>query len=350
MASVIQKNKALAETIGSSSISVTLNPLTAGSVIVLVAGLVDSTGSGAFSSANFRDQLGNTYTANALSTGTGPFGWTFYAVVSPAAGAETYTFNYTAISAASSFAFLAGIAAYEISGCQSVANATASSSVGGPAVGNVTATLSGLNEGADGNFIVAVGAFLTGSLTEAQGYGAGAGWTLDGSDAVSIGSDPVAILFESQLTTGNPTGVFSGSADTDEFDGTVGMVAVLLTSAIGGGGSGTGTGPLASNNPGDTLTNSQVNAIFSASVDLGHTCDGIVYGGTLAWEGEVGIIRPSTGLGDVLFPTIHAGESKTHCRALAADFTYSPNDGNRVKFIVVRTSAGDRLAKAISTL
>jgi hypothetical protein len=240
MAAIIQKNKAFSRITGSGSVSVTLNPLSAGSKIVLVAALAVSDGSNAFSSANFEDQLNNTYTANALSSGFSNFAWTFYAVVSPAAGATTYAFNYSATAPSSGFTFLAGIAAYEVSGSQSVANATgaSSNSSGFQNVNSITAALSGLNEGSFGNFIVSAGAFLDSSLTDAEGFSAGSGWTLDGSDAISGTNDALAVLFESQLTTGNPTGGFSGANDTNEIDGTVGILAILLTSAIGGGGSG----------------------------------------------------------------------------------------------------------------
>jgi hypothetical protein len=242
MSSIIQKNSAFATVTGSGSVSVALNPLAAGSVIVLVAGLVETNGGGAsiFSSGSFKDQLNNSYSANPLSSGSnGPFAWTVYAVISPANGAETYTFNFTGGAGTAAYTFLAGIAAYELSGATAAANDTGSStsSVNIP-VGSVTASLAGLNEGSFGNFIVSVGAFLDSSLVEAQGFGAGSGWTLDGSDAVAGAFDAMAILFQSQLTTGNPTGVFSGSANSDELDGSVGILAVLLTSAIGSGGTG----------------------------------------------------------------------------------------------------------------
>ena len=37
-------------------------------------------------------------------------------------------------------------------------------------------------------------------------------------------------------------------------------------------------------------------------------------------------------------------------RVQLADVTYAPNQGDRVKFLLYRTSAGDKLAKAVSLI
>src|SRR5262249_40445416 len=112
-------------------------------------------------------------------------------------------------------------------------------------VRSVTASIGILNAGTYGNLVLGIGAFLDSSLSEAQGFGAGSGWNLDGSSAASLTNDAGAILFESQLTMGNPIAAFSG-AGSNEIDGTVGIAAVLLSSAISGGsGGGGGTGTIA---------------------------------------------------------------------------------------------------------
>jgi len=50
-----------------------------------------------------------------------------------------------------------------------------------------------------------------------------------------------------------------------------------------------------------------------------------------------------------MLPTQHSGEGPL-VRVQLADVTYAPNQGDRVKFLLYRTSAGDKLAKAVSLI
>jgi len=93
-------------------------------------------------------------------------------------------------------------------------------------------------------------------------------------------------------------------------------------------------------------------------MDAGSSCDGIVYSGT--WDGQN--IRPDTSLGDALFPKINPGESDNLCRfkwsmAIESNMFWwicylaaQPATEGRVKFLIMRTSAGDRLARGVTPI
>ena len=60
-------------------------------------------------------------------------------------------------------------------------------------------------------------------------------------------------------------------------------------------------------------------------------------------------LKPGASVARVALPTQHAGEGPL-VRVQVSDVTYSPNQGDRVKFLLYRTSVGDKLAKAVSLI
>jgi hypothetical protein len=158
---------------------------------------------------------------------------------------------------------------------------------------------------------------------------------------VELGSMAVASLLGSgtqQATFELTTNLISPS----EEDYVIGGVAFVVSSG--------GTGPLANYNVGDTISDGDIDSIAPPAVDNGHVAYSTVYSGTLRdWNGEVGIIFADPNQGDASLPTQHSGEGPL-VRVQLADVTYAPTQGDRVKFLLYRTSAGDKLAKAVSLI
>lgn len=244
-ASIIQRKSAFATIVGSGSVAVTLDdPISAGSIVVLAAALVQSNGSGSYASVvSVADDKSNDYSPfGYVSSGSGYFANAYQGAINPATGAKTYTLNFTAPSGQSAYTFLAGLCVYELSGTAYAATAESASQslTGFKEVPNLSAQISSLSGGSYGNFLCAVAAleFGSGDLTDAQQVGAGSGWTPDGADAVNGTYSPMAICFESQFagTSSNPAATFSGDANNTELDGTILVAAYSLTAAISGGG------------------------------------------------------------------------------------------------------------------
>jgi hypothetical protein len=101
---------------------------------------------------------------------------------------------------------------------------------------------------------------------------------------------------------------------------------------------------------GDQLTSDQMEAIVPARVDRGHVFDGVVYGGAIGGRGfdpdqqvytGTGLIAPTLDL------TVRAGEA-SGVRAGVANITYAAANGDNVKFLLYRTSAGDKEALLVT--
>ncbi|MGC1418342.1 MAG: hypothetical protein WA817_23860 [Candidatus Acidiferrum sp.] len=244
-AAIVQRKSAFATVVGSGSVAVTLdNPISAGSIVVLAAALVQSNGSGAYAPVvSVADDKSNDYSPfGYVSSGSGYFANAYQGAINPATGAKTYTLNFTAPSGQSTYTFLVGLVAYELSGTAYAATAESASQslTGFKEVPNLSAQISSLSGGTYGNFLCAIAAleFGSGDLTDAQQVGAGSGWNPDGADAINGAFSPMAICFESQFagTSSNPAATFSGDANNTELDGTILIAAFSLTAAISGGG------------------------------------------------------------------------------------------------------------------
>jgi hypothetical protein len=87
--------------------------------------------------------------------------------------------------------------------------------------------------------------------------------------------------------------------------------------------------------------------VIPSTLDQGRIYDQVLYFGTLTgWGGRVGVITPDLTQGDTPFPVAHSGESPS-ARAHINDFTFTPVNGQRVAFYMVRNSAGDKIAVQI---
>jgi hypothetical protein len=254
-ASIIQRKAAFATVVGSGSVAVTLdNAISAGSELVIAAAICQNDGSNsAAPSVGAGDNLGNGYgmSPSYVSSGQGFFTNAYLSgTLTPQTGARTYTLNFTAPAGESSYTFLAGICIYELSGADTAfTNESASQGLSGfHKIADLSAAISGLGGGTYGNLLLGIGAFTVSDLTDANQIVAGTGWTLDGRSAVNGTFGPMAIVFESQLVgpASNPAVVFTGSANSDELDGTILVAAYTLTSALpgGGGGGSVSTGPV----------------------------------------------------------------------------------------------------------
>lgn len=102
---------------------------------------------------------------------------------------------------------------------------------------------------------------------------------------------------------------------------------------------------------GSQISPAQKESIHPSTRDRGHQCDLVVYGATLqGWNGNVGNLVAVPASGDAAFPKIHTSEYPA-VRAQLDDFTYSPvSNGDRVKFVIVRTSAGDKTARSVTKI
>lgn len=316
-ASIVQKKAAFAQITGAGSVSATLdNPITPGSRIFVAMALVQSDGSSAFQVASMHNDVGDNYSPVSVSTGQGPFANTFYNIIeTPGVGARTYTFSYTTNASPN---YLAGICVYELSGSDYIINGSGSQGLSGlHKIADLSASVSGLNGGTYGNFIVNIGALLFTSLTDANAAAAGSGWTLDGRDAVQGTNDALVILFESQLVgpSSNPAGTFSGTATSDEIDGTLGIVAVLLTSAIAGGGGGGTYDPT---------------KVFLGSVTVvdSDTDDNGVFLGTVSVVSEAQSGVPNPYLGKVRVVSAPAGRSNPTLGQVVVVESAPSNDSN----------------------
>lgn len=99
---------------------------------------------------------------------------------------------------------------------------------------------------------------------------------------------------------------------------------------------------------GSSISPAVKESIHPSTVDHGHSCDLVVYSGTLAdWNGRTGNIIANSGLGDAAFPKAQPGEYPA-VRASAENFDYAPASGDRVRFVIIRDSAGDKIAKAVT--
>ena len=248
-ASIIQRKAAFATVTGSGSVEVTLDSaISSGSILVIAAATVQSNGSGAsspISSFLIEDDKGNGYGADTFqSSGSGLFANAgLNLAVTPEAGAQAYTFSFTAPTGQSAYTFLAGLGLYELTGVSLLAtNESASQSLTGfHKVSDLSASISALSGGSFGNFLVSIFASIfSSSLTDANQVAAGSGWTLDGREAINGAFSPMAIAFQSAFVdpSSNPAATFSGSANNTELDGTILVGAYSLSSAISGGGSG----------------------------------------------------------------------------------------------------------------
>jgi hypothetical protein len=401
MASLVQK-AAQINTVGGASASITLeNPVTVGNLLYVMAVALDAgaaSGGGGTADINANvgvvsDSLGNdsrsafgfddTYLSPFVKQDASPVIWGDsthntslffggYAAVVTDGGQDTVTFKFTPASSAANCQV--GLIVYELAGwynnsgsplnqISEILTATPGTFplAPGSSINFWNGGISGLIP--DAFFMVAGGAFTSdGSALNAGGTDGNCTWNLDAVGNAALNGKKSTIGFQSCFPSGGTPAPTTGTFGNSPSSGAgISSVALLLTVGLASGHTGSdsglaytvtasGTGPLAGNSVGDTLTGDQVNAIYPATYDRGHTSDGVVYSGTLGWQGRVGIIRPNTGFGDSLFPLIRQGEDPAYCRALAADFTYTPNNGDRVKFIIVRTSAGDRLARAISLI
>lgn len=96
---------------------------------------------------------------------------------------------------------------------------------------------------------------------------------------------------------------------------------------------------------GTQLTSDQMEAIEPAQSDHGHVFDGVVYVGTIYGLEEdgsgTGFIVPTLDL------TLRAGQ-KNQVRAGMADIMYGAQNGDSVKFAMIRTSAGDMVARLVT--
>ncbi len=99
-----------------------------------------------------------------------------------------------------------------------------------------------------------------------------------------------------------------------------------------------------------TAPSGQAAPTIPNGLDKGHVYDQVLYYGTLqGWGGRTGNITPDATLGDTPFPVAHKGEVPS-ARAHIDDFTFTPVNGQRVQFYMVRDSAGDKNAVAIAPL
>jgi len=176
-------------------------------------------------------------------------------------------------------------------------------------------------------------------FTSNNTYTAGAGWAIEQQAEGDFAS---AVVLDSQPSG---TSAIEGTVTASGAGATV--LFCLLTIQNGSGG---GTGILANYNVGDTLSSGDQATIKPANVDRGSVLHTTVYSGTLRnWNGRTGIVFADSTEGDASLPTQHSGEGPL-VRVQLADVTYSPNQGDRVKFALVHTSAGDKVAKAVSQI
>jgi hypothetical protein len=102
-------------------------------------------------------------------------------------------------------------------------------------------------------------------------------------------------------------------------------------------------------NVGATLTAAQIQSIKPSTTDGGSLMDGIVYGGTLTgWDGRVGLLLASVSKGDPAFPKLVPGEYPA-VRAHLSDFAFAPTPGLHCKFLICRTSAGDKVGMLVTS-
>lgn len=334
---IVQHKSAI---ISGNVVSVTLNnPVTAGNLIVVGAtevqnettdltGLI-SDGVNTYSLAvqRFRTVAGG----NSIAA-------IFYAVAKSSVSL-TVTFNDPNGS-------LDSLHVYEVSGGYSFVDATGFND------GSFTG---GINSGAisTNGSTLAAAEFVLAVFQATSGGGGNLSFTgqpgNEGTEAVNLNSGAQAAFSEGFEVgaTGviTASGTWSGGTGQNEFLGAV--VATFSKTP-------TGPGPHGGlyHKPGSTLSHTELQIFLPDTLDSGHTCDGVVYSGTIVWwNGTDGAIQADSSQGDAAFPKLanQLGEYPS-ARVYISDCAFQPSQGARVRFLIDRDTAGDKLAIAVTSL